>query len=96
MKKVRSGVVLAMGVLLAGQAMAGFGDGLGAWWMDGDLPTAAGTGACGTCLGGLGGLGGLGQGASGTGLGLGLGLGYGDGTMPMPQDGTGFGSPWTR
>ncbi|EKO38179.1 MAG: hypothetical protein B193_3119 [Solidesulfovibrio magneticus str. Maddingley MBC34] len=87
MKKFLSGLVVAMGVLLAGQAMAAFGDGLGAWWLDGDLPAAAGTGACGTCLGGTGGPGGLG---------LGLGLGYGDGTMPMPQNGTGFGSPWTK
>ena len=91
MKKMFLGLVVAGGVLLAGQAMAAFGDGLGAWWMDGDLPTAAGTGACGTCLGGAGG-----PGQSATGLGLGLGLGYGDGTMPMPQNGTGFGSPWTK
>ena len=40
MKKGIAGLVVALGVLLAGQAMAGFGDGLGAWWMDGDLPAA--------------------------------------------------------
>jgi len=72
--------------------MAAFGDGTGAWWMDGEAeaPMLGGP-ACGTCLGGAGG---PGQGA--TGLGLGLGLGYGDGTLPMPQNGTGFGSPWTK
>lgn len=92
MKTVAAGLFLAAALLCGGQAMAALGDGTGSWWMDGeaDAPGLGGL-ACGTCLGGAGG---PGQGA--TGLGLGLGLGYGDGTMPMPQNGTGFGSPWTK
>jgi hypothetical protein len=89
MKTVAAGLFLAAALFCGGQAMAAFGDGTGSWWMDGeaDAPMLGG-GACGTCLGGAGG--------AGTGTGLGLGLGFGDGTLPAPQDGTGFGSPWTR
>ena len=92
MKTVAAGLFLAAALLCGGQAMAAFWDGTGSWWMDGEAeaPRLGGV-ACATCLGGAGG---PGQGA--TGLGLGLGLGYGDGTMPMPQNGTGFGSPWTK
>lgn len=88
MKMITMSVALAVMLLASTQAMAGWGDGMGAWWMDGEeAPVAAGTGVCGTCLGGQ---------ALGQGAGTGLALGFGDGTMPAPQDGTGFGSPWTR
>ncbi len=87
MKKGIAALLLAGVVLAAGQAFAGFGFGLGSWWMDGDETPQGAQGAfAGTCLG------------DGTqpALGLGLGLGYGDGTQPQPQDGTGFGSPLVR
>jgi hypothetical protein len=91
MKTFAAGLVLAAALLCSGPAMAGFGDGLGSWWMDGEAEAPMlGVGACGTCLGQGG------QGSFGAGTGLGLGLGYGDGTLPAPLDGTGFGSPWTR
>ena len=87
MKTVAAGLLLAAALLCGGQAMAAFGDGTGSWWMDGEAeaPRLGGV-ACATCLGG----------AGATGQGLGLGLGYGDGSLPAPQDGTGFGSPWTK
>ena len=91
MKAIAMSLMLAVMLLASTQAMAAWGDGLGAWWMDGDeAPLAAGTGVCGTCLGG----GAFGN--QGAGTGLGLALGFGDGTLPAPMDGTGFGSPWIR
>ncbi|KHK02480.1 hypothetical protein [Desulfovibrio sp. TomC] len=91
MRAIAAGLALAVVLMTGAQALASWGDGTGAWWMDGDeAPVAAGTGVCGTCTGGQA------LGGQGAGTGLGLGLGFGDGTMPAPQDGTGFGSPWTR
>lgn len=94
MKTMAAGLMLAATLLIGASAQAGWGDGMGAWWLDGDDTPLGGNGVCATCLGGQGaGLQGLGV-ASGTGAGL--ALGFGDGTLPQPQDGTGFGSPWTR
>ena len=51
MKIAVFGLLLAATLLVGAQAQAGFGGGLGAWWMDGfDVP-ALGSGACATCTG---------------------------------------------
>jgi len=99
MKIALFGLFLAATLLVGGQAQAGFGGGMGAWWMDGDEAPQVGGGVCATCAG-VPGTGFQGTGFQGAGVapgtGAGLALGFGDGTLPQPQDGTGFGSPWMQ